>query len=94
MTQDIAAAQVLNTKGAARRLGCSETWVQKLVSAGKLVAYIYDQNGLLTQHQPGQRRQGQGLYFLTSDVDAYQPVVQRRPRGSKNKKPLQNIRTA
>lgn len=97
MTQDIAPMQVLNTKGAARRLGCSETWVQKLVSAGKLTAYIYDESGRLSQHQPGHRRQGQGLYFLASDVDAYQPVVQRRPRGSKNKKPERpkpEVRTA
>lgn len=94
MTQDIATMQVLNTKGAAKRLGCSETWVHKLVSAGKLMAYIYDENGELCQHQAGVRRQGQGLYFLPSDVDAYQPLVQRRPRGSKNKKPLQKVRTA
>jgi hypothetical protein len=33
--------QVLNTKGAARRLGCPEIWVHKLVSAGKLKAYTY-----------------------------------------------------
>lgn len=37
--------QVLNTKGAAKRLGCSETWIHKLVSAGKLKAYIYDIDG-------------------------------------------------
>jgi hypothetical protein len=78
--------QVLNTKGAARRLGCSETWIHKLVSASKLKAYIYDDSGMLVEHRAEEKRQGQGLYFLASDVDLYQPAVQRRPRGSKNKK--------
>ena len=80
------AIQVLNTKGAARRLGCSETWIHKLVSAGKLKAYVYDDSGVLVEHRAEEKRQGQGLYFLASDVDLYQPAVQRRPRGSKNKK--------
>ena len=44
--------QVLNTKGAAKRLGCSETWIHKLVLAGKLKAYIYDQDGVLVE-RPG-----------------------------------------
>ena len=78
--------QVLNTKGAARRLGCSETWIHKLVSAGKMKAYTYNDNGVLVERTPDDKRQGQGLYFFTSDVDSYQPEVQRRPRGSKNKK--------
>ena len=43
------AMQVLNTKGAARRLGCSETWIHKLVSAGKLKAYTYNDNGVLVE---------------------------------------------
>lgn len=80
------AMQVLNTKGAARRLGCSQTWIHKLVAAGKLKAYIYDDNGVLVERTPDDKRQGQGLYFLAGDVDTYQPEVQRRPRGSKNKK--------
>jgi hypothetical protein len=80
------AIQVLNTKGAARRLGCSETWIHKLVSAGKLKAYTYNDNGVLVEHTPDDKRQGQGLYFFAGDVDTYQPEVQRRPRGSKNKK--------
>ena len=79
------AVQVLNTKGAARRLGCSQTWIHKLVSTGKLRAYIYDPDGILVERQPDQKRQGQGLYFLAEEVDTYQPAVQRRPRGSKNK---------
>lgn len=77
--------QILNTKGAAKRLGCSQTWVQKLVAAGKLPAYIYDGEGRLSERTPDSRRQGQGLYFLTSEVDAYQPAVRRRPRGSPNR---------
>lgn len=79
-------SQIFNTKGAARRLGCSETWIHKLVAAGKLKAYVYDDNGVLAEHQPDERRQGQGFYFLSSDLDGYQPEVLRRPRGSKNKK--------
>ena len=77
---------VLNTKGAAKKLGCTDTWIHKLVSAGKLKAYVYGDNGILVEHKPEEKRRGQGLYFLTSDVDAYQPRMQRRPRGSKNKK--------
>jgi hypothetical protein len=77
--------QVLNTKGAARRLGCSETWIHKLVATSKLKAYIYDMDGVLVERQPEGKRQGQGLYFLAEDIDSYQPTVQRRPRGSKNK---------
>lgn len=80
------AMQVLNTRGAARRLGCSETWIHKLVSAGKLRAYTYDDNGELVERTPEDKRQGQGLYFFADDVDIYHPGVQRRPRGSKNKK--------
>jgi len=80
------AMQVLNTKGAARRLGCSQTWIHKLVSAGKLKAYAYDDNGVLVERTPDDKRQGQGLYFFAGDVDTYQPEVHRRPRGSKNKR--------
>ena len=82
--------QVLNTKGAAKRLGCSETWVQKLASAGKLKAYIYDEDGLLVERKPDSKRQGQGLYFLANDIDIYQPAVRRRPRGSKNRRPRES----
>jgi len=81
----MAPMQVLNTKGAARRLGCSETWIHKLVSAGKLKAYIYDTNGVLVERKPDEARQGQSLSFLAEEVDTYRPAVQRRPRGSKNK---------
>jgi len=82
--------QVLNTKGAARKLGCSQTWIHKLVAKGLLKAYAYDEEGVLMEHHSDQKRQGQGLYFLTEDLDTYQPAVQRRPRGSKNKPPPQS----
>ena len=81
------AVPVLNTKGAARQLGCSETWIHKLVAAGKLKAYIYDSEGVLVEHQKDQKRQGQGLYFLAEDLARYQPAAQRRPRGKKNIEP-------
>ncbi len=77
---------VLNTKGAAKRLGCTETWIHKLVAVGKLRAYVYNSEGVLVEHNPEEKRQGQGLYFLITDLDIYQPHVSRRPRGSKNKK--------
>lgn len=57
------AMQVLNTRRAARRLGCSQTWIHKLVAAGKLKAYTYDENGVLVEHTPEDKRQGQGSYF-------------------------------
>lgn len=79
--------QILNTKGAAKRIGCSETWIHKLVAAGKLKAYTYSEDGTLVEHKVEEKRHGQGLYFFTSDLDNYRPDVQRRPRGSKNTKP-------
>jgi hypothetical protein len=63
------AMQVLNTRGAARRLGCSQNWIHRLVSAGKLKAYTYDDNGMLVERTPDDKRQGQGLYFFAEDVD-------------------------
>ena len=83
-------SQVLNTKGAAKRLGCTETWIHKLVAAGKLRAYVYNDDGVLVEHNPEERRQGQGLYFLASDLDVYQPNVQGRPRGSKNRRRIES----
>lgn len=77
--------QVLNTKGAARRLGCSETWIHKLAATGKLKAYIYSDEGELIAHAQAPKKPGRALYFLADDVASYQPSVQRRPRGSKNK---------
>lgn len=81
----MARMQVVNTKGAAKRLGCSETWIHRLVSTGKLKAYVYDDNGRLVERKPNEKSQGQTMTFRVKDVDAYQPAVQRRPRGSKNK---------
>jgi hypothetical protein len=78
-------SQVMNTKGAAKYLGCSETWIHKLVYRGKVKAHVYNEDGVLVERVPQETRQGQGLYFLKDDLDAYQPEVQRRPRGSKNK---------
>src|SRR5207249_243315 len=78
--------QVFNTKGAARRLGCSQTWIHKLVAKGLLKAYMYNEHGEIVQRTKDRKSQGQGLYFFARDVDRYQPAVQRRPRGSKNKK--------
>lgn len=78
------ALQILNTKGAAKRIGCTETWIHKLVAAGKLRAYTYGEDGMLVERQPEEKRRGQGLYFFTIDLDSYQPDVQRRPKGSKN----------
>lgn len=77
--------QVLNTKGAARRLGCSETWIHKLAATGKLKAYTYGEEGELIERHPTAKGQGRALYFLAEDVAKYRPAVQRRPRGSKNK---------
>ena len=78
---------VLNTKGAARRLGCSETWIHKLAAAGKLKAYIYSDEGELIEHEKETKKQGRALKFLADDVAKYRPAVQRRPRGSKNRYP-------
>jgi hypothetical protein len=84
----MARMQVLNTKGAAKRLGCSLTWIHRLVATGKLKAYIYDTNGRLVERKPEEeKKQGQAMSFRVKDVDAYQPAVQRRPRGSKKKPP-------
>jgi hypothetical protein len=81
----MARMQMLNTKGAANRLGCSQTWIHRLVSTGKLKAYTYDDKGRLVERKPDEKKQGQAMAFRVKDVDAYQPAVQRRPRGSKNK---------
>ena len=76
---------VLNTKGAARQLGCSETWIHKLAAMGRLKAYIYGEEGRLIEHSPAVKKHGQALYFLVEEVAQYRPAVQRRPRGSKNR---------
>jgi len=73
-------SQVTNTKGAARILGCTETWIHKLVSARRLRAYIYNGAGVLEEHRPDERRQGRGLYFFVSDVEAYKASLEQRPK--------------
>ncbi len=83
----MARMQVLNTKGAAKRLGCSETWIHRLVATGKLKAYVYNENGRLVERKPDEKKQGQAMSFRIRDVDAYHPAVQRRPRGSKKTLP-------
>ena len=83
----MARMQVVNTKGAAKRLGCSETWIHRLVATGKLKAYVYNENGRLVERKPDEKKQGQAMSFRIRDVDAYQPAVQRRPRGSKKTLP-------
>lgn len=77
--------QIVNTKGAAAKLGCSENWIHKLVSRGKLKAHIFVE-GELVDHIPdgGRAKQGQGLYFLESDLKAYQPKSKGRPMGKKD----------
>ncbi len=75
--------QVFNTNGAARRLGCTRTWIHKLVAAGKLKAYVYDEAGVLVPHQPERKRQGQGLYFVVEDLEQYESSLLRRAKGGK-----------
>ncbi|HZS78343.1 MAG TPA: helix-turn-helix domain-containing protein [Ktedonobacteraceae bacterium] len=81
--------KILNTKGAAARLGCTENWIHKLVYSGRLKAYMYDETGTLVEREPGTSRQGQGLYFNEADIVAYQQFQRRgkgRPAGSKSRK--------
>jgi len=58
----ITVMQVFNTKGAARRLGCSETWIHKLVAKGKLQAYMYDENGELVELSKDRKSQGGNVW--------------------------------
>lgn len=62
---------LMNTVGAAALLGVSSTWVHKLVYSRRLPAYTYNEEGFLVSRDPGQRRQGQGLYFRRGDVLHY-----------------------
>jgi predicted DNA-binding transcriptional regulator AlpA len=75
------AKKLLNTKGAASHLGCSENWIHKLVYAGKIKAYIYDEAGELVERPVGSKRQGAALYFYESDLNKYKaPKLQTRPK--------------
>ena len=66
--------QVLNTKGAAKRLGCSETWIHKLAPTGKLKASIYSDEGELIEHEKETRKQVCALSFLAENVEQYRPA--------------------
>lgn len=72
--------KLLNTKGAAAHLGCSENWIHKLVYAGKLRAYIYDEAGALVERPQGAKRQGAALYFRESDLNRYLSPTRRQTR--------------
>src|SRR5258707_8914712 len=73
--------QVLNTNGAARRLGCTRTWIHKLVSAGKLKGYVYDKYGGVRENKAEQKNPWPGLYFFFEDINQYQVNMLRRLRG-------------
>lgn len=77
--------QVLNTKGQPEDWDAPKPGFTSSSWPGKLKAYAYDEEGVLMERMSDQKRQGQGLYFFAEEVDTYQPEVQRRPRGSKNK---------
>lgn len=79
--------KLLNTKGAAEWLSCTENWIHKLVNSGRLKAHIYDEHGVLVERETNTPRQGQGLYFYEKDLKAYKGRKPGRPAGSKDKKP-------
>src|SRR5712692_9807851 len=63
-------AKIVNTKGAAHILGVSVQRVHKIVEAGKLQAWFYDDKGDLVQRTEG-KRQGASLFFYESDLNRY-----------------------
>ncbi|HEX3643642.1 MAG TPA: hypothetical protein VHV10_20325 [Ktedonobacteraceae bacterium] len=79
---------MLNTEGAAARLGCSVTWIRKLATKkdikNKIRAYVY-LDGVLTEHNPNNPRPGLELFFDEKDLDAYKPARHGRSMGSKDK---------
>jgi excisionase family DNA binding protein len=72
---------MFNSKEAADKLGCSLTWVRKLVKRGDLPAYLFEQ-GQLTPVRPEVSLQGKDVYFLKEDLARYQPRAPGRPRGA------------
>lgn len=72
---------IYNTVGAAHQLGCGVDNIHKLVSAGKLKARVYNAQGVLVEREQ-HKKQGQGLYFLQEDIDAFQQI-RKKPRHSK-----------
>lgn len=77
---------LLNTKGAAAHLECTENWIHKLVQRGSLKAYVYNDEGVLVEREPHTTRQGQGLYFYQKDLDAYRRKRRGRGRPTASKK--------
>lgn len=80
---------LMNTKGAAEYLDCTENWIHKLVYSQRIKAYIYDEHGVLIERMPEDKRQGQGLYFYKNDLDKYANSKRRtpgRPMGAKDTK--------
>ena len=77
---------LMNTKGAAEHLECTENWIHKLVYSQRIKAHIYDEHGVLIERASTDKRQGQGLYFYKADLDKYKKRKPGRPAGSKNKK--------
>lgn len=73
---------IYNTVGAAHQLGCGVDNIHKLVSAGKLKAHVYNAQGVLVEREQ-HKKQGQGLYFLQEDIEAFQRV--RKKRGQPKK---------
>ena len=80
---------IYNTVGAAKQLNCGVDNIHKLVSSGKLKARVYNSQGVLIEREQG-KKQGQGLYFLQEDIDAFQRI-RRRP-GKPRTETLDNIR--
>lgn len=75
-------ASLKNTKKAAEYLECSENWIHKLVSQGRLTAHFYDENGKLMERAPENKQQGKSMYFYESELKRYKSKTQRgRPTG-------------
>lgn len=72
--------EIYNTVGAARYLQCGIDNIHKLVSAGKLKGRVYGPEGVLIERRA--RKQGQGMYFLRSDLDEFvnNPQIIHKPR--------------
>lgn len=82
---------LLNTKGAASQLDCSENWIHKLVQKGQLKAHVYNDEGVLVAREPNTAQQGRGLYFYEKDIAVYK-VKKHRGRGRPTKKVKQKQR--
>lgn len=74
---------IYNSVGAARMLECGVDNIHKMVRAGKLKARMYGPEGVLVERDP-LRKQGQGLYFLQSDLDEFQKIRRKRSKSKKN----------